>query len=74
MRDTFGNLLVDHANYMHAFHLCEEMLVAFGAAIAAMWGGVMWMRRQDVKRQEHAIGLLVALIDKVEARTRAENG
>ena len=71
MRDIFGNLLVDHANYMHAFHLCEEMLLLLCGAIAAMWGSILWMRRQDVKRQENAILLLTTLIDKVEERTKA---
>ena len=69
--DTYGSLLIDHLSYMHAYHLCEEMLLMFGAAIAAMWGSILWMRRQDAKRQEHAILLLTRLIDKVEERTKA---
>ena len=68
--DTFGSLLLDRLDYVHAYKLCEEMLVALIAAVVAMWGSILWMRKQDVKRQEHAIILLAKLIDKVEERTK----
>ena len=70
MRDTFGNLFADHLNYMRAYHLCEEILLALMAAIAAMWGSIIWMRKQDAARQTTAIQMLIKLIATIEAQPR----
>ena len=72
--DVYGDLLTQHIPYKQAYEFCSEAVTLFGTVIMGMLGSIIYMRKQDAKRAERANELLVALIDKVEARTRAENG
>lgn len=75
--DTFGGFIGEMSEtvgYRIAYEFCAETTALFGTVLMAMLGSIIYMRKQDAKRAERANELLATLIDKVEARTRAENG